>query len=200
MPVIAGYRRARLPALSGYDAAVVMASDRRAEVEDVPGKVRARVSLPRQAMLMLLRPVGPAPGRIDDGKLLAWALCGLDVVLGSLCLVWPALFAKVFHPYLLTPQLDLIQRTGMLWLAYAAVAGLAATRGEQHRGRWFAAVGALRLIEVPTDLVYSMVATGAAWYSRLMLVGAPVINLAAGLFLLAVARELNRGRSFSQRR
>jgi hypothetical protein len=168
---------------------------RRAET----GPVRTRVSLPRQAWVVLLRPLGVAPGRIADGKVLAWALCGLDVVLGTVCLFWPRVFAFFFHPYLATPQLDLIQRTGMLWLAYAAVAGLAATRGEQHRGRWFAAVGVLRLIEVPTDLVYAATASGAAWYSRAMLVAAPAVNLAAGLFLVTLARELSRGRSFSHR-
>jgi hypothetical protein len=161
--------------------------------------VRTRVSLPRQAWVVLLRPVGVAPGRIADGKVLAWALCLLDVVLGTVCLLWPRVFAFFFHPYLATPQLDLIQRTGMLWLAYAVVAGLAATRGEQHRGRWFAAVGVLRLIEVPTDLVYAATASGAAWYSLTMLVAAPVVNLAAGLFLVTLARELSRGRSFSHR-
>lgn len=162
-------------------------------------KVRSRVSLPRQAALVFLRPIGPSPARIADGKLLSWALCCFDIALGGACVFWPALYAFVIHPNLADPQHDLIQRTGILWLMYASIAGFAATRGEQQRGRWFFVLAVLRLIEVPTDFVYGFVARGAAWYSRVMLFGAPVINLAAGLFLLALARELARGRNFSQR-
>ena len=148
---------------------------------------------------MLLRPIGPAPGRIADGKLVAWALCCFDIALGGACLVWPSLYALVIHPRLADPQLDLIQRTGMLWLMYTGIAGFAATRGEAQRGRWFFVLGVIRLIEVPTDLLYGVVARGAVWYSRVLLFGAPAINLAAGLFLIALTRELARGRSFSTR-
>jgi hypothetical protein len=171
----------------------VSVSREQPEVVDAP--VRPRVSLPRQAALMLLRPIGPDPGRIADGKLLAWALVCLDVVLGGTCVAWPTLYTRIIHPLLAEPQIDLVQRTGVLWLMYATIAAFAATRGETQRGRWFFVLGVVRLIEVPTDVVYGFIAGGAVWYSRLLLFGAPVVNLAAGLFLVALARELAQGRT-----
>jgi hypothetical protein len=166
---------------------------------DARPTVRPRVTLPRAAALVFLRPIGPSPARIADGKLVSWALCLFDIALGGFCVAWPALFAMVIHPDLAFPQLDLIQRTGVLWLMYAGIAAFAATRGEAQRGRWFFVLGVIRLIEVPTDLLYGVVAEGARWYSRVMLFGAPAINFAAGLFLVLLTRELARGRSFSQR-
>ena len=150
-------------------------------------------------MLVMLRPVGPSPTKIADGKLLAWALCSFDIALSSTCLIAPWVYVRIFHPRLAAPQFDLIERTGMLWLMYAVVAGLAATRGETHRGRWFFALAVLRLVEVPTDLLYAHEALGAAWYSRALLVMAPLINLAAGVFFLALSRALEQGRTFDSR-
>lgn len=124
---------------------------------------------------------------IEDGRVLSWALCAFDLLLGSIALFAPRWYADIFHPHLADPQFDLIRRMGVIWLMFCAVAAITATRSTRDITRWFQVLAVLRLMEVPADLLYGTIAEGATWWSRALLYSAPPINLAAGLFLYRVA-------------
>ena len=134
------------------------------------------------------------PGAIDvrAARVTCAALCAFDIGLGGLTLIAPTLYGRVFHPELSDPQLELIQRLGAVWLAFAVVAAVAATRKGADRAPWFLAVCVLRWIEVPADLVYGALADGASTLSRVLIFAAPPLNFIVGAYLLHVARALWR--------
>jgi hypothetical protein len=131
---------------------------------------------------------------------MCWGLCLFDLVLGASAAIWPGLYLDIFHPHLETPQVELVQRTGMLWLAFSAVALRAATVSPDRRAVWFLVLGVLRLMEVPADMVYAATASGAAPVSLLLLWSAPPLNLALGGYLCWLSRRLFRAAQPSQRR
>jgi hypothetical protein len=133
-----------------------------------------------------------SPVEESDGKLACAALCLFDIGLGGLTLFNPELYCRVFHPTLVDPQLDLIQRLGAVWLAFALIAGIAATRRGVNRAPWFLVVAVVRFLEVPADLIYGSVAHGASTLSRVLIYCAPPLNFVAGYYLFYVARELWR--------
>ena len=121
---------------------------------------------------------------------LCWGLFAFDVVLGGVAAAWPELYLRVLHPELDVAQLDLVRRTGMLWLAFAAVALRAATAAPARVGHWFLVLGMVRLLDVPADLVYAVTMSGATTFSRLLVLSAPPINLALGLYFYRQSRRL----------
>lgn len=129
------------------------------------------------------------------GVWMCWGLCVFDLVLGSTATFLPGLYLDIFHPHLETPQVELIRRTGMLWLAFSAIALRAATAAPESRASWFLVLGVIRLMEVPADVLYAAAASGTALVSRLLIWSAPPLNLAIGGTLYYLARRLRRGRS-----
>lgn len=135
---------------------------------------------------------GPSPRAVSVGVLICWGLCIFDLVLGSSAAIWTSLYLDIFHPYLETPQVELVQRTGMLWLAFSAIALRAATAAPARRASWFLVLGVLRLMEVPADVLYAARASGAAWFSVLLIWSAPPLNLGLGGYLYYLSRRLAR--------
>ncbi|HWN69918.1 MAG TPA: hypothetical protein VNM90_19885, partial [Haliangium sp.] len=88
---------------------------------------------------------------------LCWALFLFDLALGGVAAGWPELYLRVLHPELDVAQLDIIRRTGLLWLAFAVVALRTATVAPDRRSHWFLVLAVVRLIDVPADLVYAVV-------------------------------------------
>lgn len=136
------------------------------------------------------------PGRraVALGVTIAWVLCVFDLVLGSVATFLPDIYRWILHPQLETPQVELIRRTGILWLSFSAVALIAATRGADSRARWMLVLAWLRLMEVPADVLYGLTASGASTLSRLLILMAPPINLGVGLYLFWLSRALMRAR------
>ncbi|HSA58445.1 MAG TPA: hypothetical protein VLJ37_02015, partial [bacterium] len=110
--------------------------------------------------------------------LLCLVLGIFDLALGGTALFSPQTYADLFHPNLADPQIDLIARTGCLWLFFAAVELFAFYK---KTPLWFFAVGLLRLLDVPADLVYGTLAAGASPLSRAAIFLAPVFNLVSGI-------------------
>lgn len=112
--------------------------------------------------------------------LLCLVLGLFDLALGGTALFSPQTYADLFHPHLANPPVDFIARTGCLWLFFAAVEFFAFYK---KTALWFFAVGLLRLLEVPADLVYGTLAVGATPLSRAAIYFAPAFNLVSGIFL-----------------
>jgi hypothetical protein len=112
--------------------------------------------------------------------LLCLLLGVFDLALGGTALFSPQTYADLFHPNLSDPPVDFIARTGCLWLFFAGVEIFAFYK---RTALWFFAVGLLRLMDVPADLVYGTLAAGASSLSRAAIYLAPVFNLVSGIFL-----------------
>lgn len=123
---------------------------------------------------------------LEHARIPLAALAIFDVGLGATALLAPELYLEIIHPHFdqLHPQgpTYLVRRTGMLWLFFAGVQGVAALDPVRRPG-WVLVAGALRLMDVPADLVYFASADDLGALGSLGLLSAPVANLAAGTFL-----------------
>lgn len=117
------------------------------------------------------------------GIALCWVLCIFDLVLGGAAGFFPTQYVAIFHAELDAPQFELIRRTGMIWLAFSAVALRAATAPAATRARWFLVLAVLRLMEVPADIAYASTMSGTTMFGRALVMVAPPLNLAIGWFL-----------------
>jgi hypothetical protein len=124
---------------------------------------------------------------------LCWALFLFDLALGGVAAIWPDLYLRVLHPALDVPQLELVRRTGMLWLAFSAVALRAATATPAARGHWFLVLAVVRLLDVPADVVYALTMTGATTLGRLLVLAAVPVNLGLGVYFYRQSRRLLQG-------
>lgn len=124
---------------------------------------------------------------------LCWALFLFDLALGGVAAAWPELYMRVMHPEMDISQIDFVRRTGMLWLAFAAVALCAATVAPDRRGHWFLILAVVRLLDVPADLVYGVTMTGATTLSRLLVLAAVPVNLGLGVYFYLKSRRLLPG-------
>jgi hypothetical protein len=119
---------------------------------------------------------------------LCWALAALDLLLGGSAALFPATYLQLVHPHLPPSKypVEWVVRTGGLWIVFSIVEAIAAR--SPAAAKWFFTVAILRLMEVPADVVYGVLARGASEASRLAIFIAPVANAAAGMYLLAAAR------------
>lgn len=124
---------------------------------------------------------------------LCWGLFLFDLVLGGIAAIWPELYVRVVHPGMDMAQLAVVRRTGMLWLAFSAVALRTATAAPDRRGHWFLVLAVVRLLDVPADTVYAATMTGASAIGRLAVLGAIPINLVLGFYFHRVSRRLLPG-------
>jgi hypothetical protein len=131
--------------------------------------------------------------RLGLALALCWGLFVFDVALGGTAAFWPGRYLAILHPGLDTPQVELVRRTGMIWLMFAAVALRAATAAPATRGRWFLVLAVLRLLDVPADLAYAASMSGTTGLGRGLVLAAPPLNLALGGYFYALARRLLRG-------
>jgi nucleoside-diphosphate-sugar epimerase len=125
------------------------------------------------------------------------ALALFDIGLGVTATVFPGLYVDLIHPYFdqMHPEgpTYLVRRTGVLWLVFAGVQGFAALDPVERPG-WVLVAGALRLMDVPADLVYAISADDLGWLGQAGLLSAPVANLATGTFFAYVGyRGLRAG-------
>ncbi len=123
-----------------------------------------------------------------NGRIMCWALTIFDIFLGGVTVFFPLLYSEIIHPELVDPRVDLIVRTGILWLVFAFFQFMAATRKDPEK--WFFGVGIIRLMEVPADIIYGSIAIGATLFSRLLIFIAPVSNALMGIFLFLLSKKL----------
>ncbi|MDD5749021.1 MAG: hypothetical protein PHP64_08295 [Actinomycetota bacterium] len=127
---------------------------------------------------------------IDESKSARFLCAGLailDVFLGGFALFAPGLTMRIFAPGRDTEDLPLLRRTGSIWFTFVLAQVWAAVNGTPRALR---AVAVLRLQEVPADIIWRATGRGFGWFGKLGITSAPPFNLAAGLFLLRVAKRL----------
>lgn len=130
----------------------------------------------------------PVARRPDAPRALRVVLGGLavmDLWLGLVALVFPETYVGTMHPEWVGFRGDglsvLVRRTGMLWLGFAVVQGIAAL-DPAGRPAWVLVAGTFRLLDVPADGVYFLSAgslSTTGWYGLLL---APVFNLVVGVW------------------
>ena len=123
-----------------------------------------------------------------NGRVACWMLVIVDIFLGGTAVFFPRLYAQLLHPELTSPPVDFIVRTGILWLVFMVFQLIAANSKDPVR--WFFLVGVIRLMEVPADIAYGILAIGSPLMSRLMILGAPVLNSIFGIFLVMLSKRL----------
>lgn len=121
------------------------------------------------------------------------ALCAglglFDIGLGGWATFSPESLGHKLQPHLEKIPTDLYQRTGGLWLSFAAVQLLAACmpslKKEKPALSYFliGTVGILRGVEILADSIFGSVAEGATTLTRGAIYFAPVFNLFALLYL-----------------
>jgi hypothetical protein len=87
-----------------------------------------------------------------------------------------------------------VNRTGALWLFFSGAEALAAARPSSPEHVYL--VGALRLMDVPADLLYLARSHDLGAFGRAGLVVSPIFNACAGAYLMATgARALRAARA-----
>lgn len=113
----------------------------------------------------------------------------LDLALGVSAVAFPRFYMNLMHgggaPFLL-------QRTGVLWLFFAAAEIVACVR---PRRETIGLVAALRIMDVPADVVYFFLSPSLTWFGRWSLIVSPVFNACAGVWLLRRASFWKSGPS-----
>ena len=134
------------------------------------------------------------PWMIHSGRIIALGLFLFDLLLGLFTAIWPEVYFSIVHPELPDPQIELLRRSGGMWLAFAVVALITATCQRDVRARWFMVLGWFRLIEVPADLLYGLTATGTGAYGQILILAAPPLNLLIGGYLFWLSRRMHQAR------
>jgi hypothetical protein len=122
------------------------------------------------------------------GRIICWGLVLVDSVLGTSATFFPQLYCALLHPRQLAGDCatELIVRTGILWLMFMVFQLCAAL--SRNPQRWFFSVGLMRLMEVPADLAYGVLAQGTTLASRGLILSAPIGNSVLGMLLVAISR------------
>lgn len=132
----------------------------------------------------------PPPWMILSGRIIALTLFFFDLLLSAFTAAWPEVYLSIIHPDLAEPQVELLRRSGGMWLAFSIVALIAATCPRDVRARWFMVLGWFRLIEVPADLLYGLTATGTGDFGRIIILAAPPLNFLIGGYLFWLSRRM----------
>lgn len=127
--------------------------------------------------------------KIQNGRMICGILVIVDIILGGLAIFFPHFYVQIFHPNLETFPFDFIARTGVLWLIFALIQFIAMI--SKNPKQWFFTVGLIRLMEVPADIVYGILAIGASLISRLMIFSAPILNFIIGIYLYLLSKNLD---------
>lgn len=120
---------------------------------------------------------------IERTRWVTGPLALFDLGLGGTAAFAPGLYMRLMH----TPDPGaghfMLQRTGVLWLVFALCQAIACV-APRRLPQVVLVVAALRLMDVPADLVYLATTAPVTAFGWLSLLTVPVINAAVGGFLL----------------
>ena len=119
---------------------------------------------------------------LDRTRYLTGALCLFDIGLGITAVFFPRFYMNLIQPTASDDPAYLLQRTGALWLCFAFCEGMAFFRYARFP-EWVVIVAALRLIDVPADLVYWFRDHALDTFGKFSLIFAPAFNATAGTLL-----------------
>ncbi len=124
-----------------------------------------------------------------NGRIVCLMLVIVDIFLGGSAVFFPYFYSQMLHPGVANPPIDFIMRTGILWLVFAFFQFMAVI--SKNPKNWFLVVAAIRLMDVPADIIYGIYAIGATITSRLMILGAPLMNTIFGVYLYKLFNSLS---------
>jgi len=119
---------------------------------------------------------------LDRSRWITGPLCLFDIALGISAVFFPHFYMKLIQPTASDDPAYLLQRTGTLWLCFAVCEGIAFFRYRRFP-EWVLIVAALRLIDVPADLVYWLRDEALDTFGDFSLLFAPAYNSVAGVTL-----------------
>lgn len=119
----------------------------------------------------------------------------LDLVLSTICLLFPDTWYMTFHgvSYDDRDPMGLLKRTGAVWAAFTLLQLIAFFRWEKAPW-WLVLIAGVRLTELFSDWTYMYVAESMTTLGRLGLFIAPPGNLAFGWFLIWAYKKIMRAR------
>ena len=123
-----------------------------------------------------------------NGRLVCLILVVVDIFLGGTAVFFPFFYSDLLHPELTNIPVDFIVRTGILWLVFAFFQFMALI--SKNPKNWFLVVAAVRLMDVPADIIYGILAIGATLITRLMILSAPILNTICGIYLYKLFKKL----------
>lgn len=110
-------------------------------------------------------------------------LAVFDYFLSFVTLFAPDFYMQVMHGSGANENIFMLQRTGVLWLAYAVVQTVAFINPQRFHLSVLI-VAAFRLVEVPADPVYLLTSKHVSPLGTFGLIFAPLFNLTVGTLLM----------------
>ncbi len=113
-----------------------------------------------------------------------------DIILSSICLIWPDLWFRFIHGAERVDPQGLILRTGAVWAAFSLFQFIA-WRKWQIQPYWLAVVAGIRLTEVFSDWTYLYVASDITWFGWFGLFINPPMNVFLGWYFIRSYRRVH---------
>lgn|GEM_PF-3577871 len=110
-------------------------------------------------------------------RIITGPLAVFDTFLGLFALLMPLSYMALMHSPSATGGYFMLQRTGMIWLFFAATQWIAFCY-PKRLSIFIPFVGLLRIMDVPADIVYYLT-TSHTFYGE-MIILAPVLNAIVG--------------------
>jgi len=119
---------------------------------------------------------------IGRSRWITGPLCLFDIGLGILAAFFPTAYMELIQPAAASDPSYLLRRTGTLWICFAVIEGIAFFKSARFP-EWILLVAAMRLIDVPADLVYRFTDPSLDAFGKFDLIFAPAFNTIAGSVL-----------------
>ena len=116
----------------------------------------------------------------------------LDVALSTLALFFPGFWFHNFHDLPYVDPAGLLRRTGMVWVAFTLLQGLALWRWRRESW-WLVLIAGVRFTELFSDWMTIYIAQQMTLRGTIELAISPPANLLFGLVLIATYRRLESG-------
>ncbi len=114
----------------------------------------------------------------------------LDLVLSTVCLIFPNFWVQTMHGIPAADPLGLIRRLGAVWAAFFLFQFIALFKWEQEPF-WLVLVAGIRWTEIFSDWVYLYFADSITWFGTGGLLVSPPINALIGWYLISCYRHLS---------
>jgi hypothetical protein len=129
-------------------------------------------------------------------RALAAFIAAMDFVLGIGAAAEPELYLRIAHQGI-TWAPGLVARSGVWWTFFAALAALVAIAPRRYPPALFL-LGALHIIEAPSDLAYLLRSPDLRRGAELALAVFPLLDVIAGVIFFRAFHSMTRGPSAQQ--
>ncbi|MBI3267851.1 MAG: hypothetical protein HYZ53_02425 [Planctomycetes bacterium] len=128
--------------------------------------------------------------QIEQTRWITGPLAAFDLGLGTVAVAAPSLYMQLLHSPEAPAPGFMLQRTGVLWLFFAA-AEAGACLWPRRRPVLVFLVAALRWMDVPADLTYLLTTDPVTPFGRFSLLVSPLFNALAGGLLFHAWRRFS---------